>query len=307
MSDTGGRSLEELEAEIEEQRSLLEASTFTISSQAELIDQLQRRIAALEKRLGKNSSNSSLPPSSDRFEKPAKTKSPNRKARRALDRKPGKQPGAEGKHLAQVENPDFVITHTPGCCDNCRGDLAFAEVVDVEVRQVFDLPDPAPLESTEHRAETRRCTYGTSTKAEFPPVARSYACYGQHLPIERRQFALRDLYGAEVSTGFLDQVFTEGADGLSDFMAAVLDALLDADVVHVDETFDYMKAKKIWFHVACNELYTLLHADVTRGKEGTERTGLFPDFTGIVVHDRLVQYFGYEKSQHAVCGAHSGP
>lgn len=310
MPDTGDRSVEELAR-------LLEEAELTISSQAELIGELERKVAALEKRLGKNSSNSSLPPSSDRFRTPAKTESPNRKARRALGRKPGKQPGTEGKHLAQVQDPDFVVPHPPGCCDNCGGDLADAPVVDVEIRQVFDVPDPAPLQSTEHRAESRRCSCGTTTKAAFPPEARSYACYGKniraaalylmsyhHQPTERTQIALRDLYGVTVSTGFLDQVFTEAAAQLADFMAAVLDALLGADVVHVDETFDFVGTDKIWFHVACNELYTLLHADVTRGKDGTERTGLFPDFQGVAVHDRLVQYFGYGNSRHAVCGAH---
>lgn len=317
MSGAGDRSLEEPAADACELRELLRAAGLTISSQAELIHELRRKIAELEKRLGKNSSNSSLPPSSDRFVKPTKTESPNRKARRALGRKPGKQPGAEGKHLAQVENPDVVITHTPGCCDDCGGDLAGSPVEDTEIRQVFDLPDPAPLASTEHRAESRRCRRGTVTKAQFPPEARSYACYGKnirsaalylmsyhHQPTERTQIALRDLYGVTVSTGFLDQVFTEAAARLGDFMAAVLDALLDADVVHVDETFDFVGTTKIWFHVACSDLYTLLHADVTRGKEGTERTGLFPDFKGVAVHDRLVQYFGYGKSRHAVCGAH---
>ena len=126
----------------------------------------------------------------------------------------------------------------------------------------------------------------------------------QHLPVERCAAALRDLFGAEVSTGFLDQLYTEGAGGLESFMAAVLALLKDSDVVHVDETFDHVNKDKIWFHVACNELYTLLHADVTRGKDGTERTGLFPDFCGIAVHDRYVQYFGYDKATHSVCCAH---
>ncbi|MHB1852947.1 MAG: hypothetical protein ACYCU6_12365, partial [Acidimicrobiales bacterium] len=42
----------------------------------------------------------------------------------------------------------------------------------------------------------------------------------------------------------------------------------------------------------------------TWGKDGTERTGISPDFTGIAVHDRLIQYFGYDKATHALCCAH---
>ena len=59
MSDAGSRSVEDLAR-------LLEEAEFTISSQAELIDELRRKIFEFEKRLGKNSSNSSLPPSVER-------------------------------------------------------------------------------------------------------------------------------------------------------------------------------------------------------------------------------------------------
>lgn len=70
------------------------------------IDSFARKIAALEKRLGKNSENSSLPPSSDLFgRKKDKPENANRAAPRALGRNPGKQPGAEGKHLATSTIP----------------------------------------------------------------------------------------------------------------------------------------------------------------------------------------------------------
>ncbi len=256
----------------------------TIAEEGE-IETLTGRISALEKRLGKNSSNSSLPPSSDRFGKKPKEESPNRAARRAMGRKPGKQPGDEGHHLAQVADPDEVIIHTPQCCKGCGGDLSDAEVENTEVRQVFDLPEPKMV-TTEHRAETKRCQCGSTTKAAFPTEARSYASYGprlrsvglyllarQHIPFERCQEALFDLFGVKVSTGFLDSLFSEGADGLEGFLIEVLEQLKASEVVHVDETTDRLKTDTIWFHVACTELLTLLHADETRGKAGVERLG----------------------------------
>jgi transposase len=307
--DPAGVSIESLSAE----NAALSARNAELISEIQL---LTRKVTELEKRLSKNSSNSSLPPSSDRFGL-AKPENANRAARRAAGRKPGKQPGSEGNHLAQVENPDDVKLHSPPCCADCGESLADAPVEAVEVRQVFDLPEPKPLVTIEHRAETRRCRCGHKTKAPFPPEARGYTTYGpklraialyllayQHLPFERCSDAIRDLFGVEVSTGFLDQLFTEGGDGLEPFLAAVLSHLKNSDVAHVDETFDKVGKNKAYIHVACNELYTLLHADVTRGIAGVERTGLFPDFTGVAVHDRLVQYFRYTKATHAVCGAH---
>jgi transposase len=70
------------------------------------VESFARKIASLEKRVGKNSQNSSLPPSSDLFGRPKRPEIPNRATRRAMGRKPGKQPGAEGTHLAQIDDPD---------------------------------------------------------------------------------------------------------------------------------------------------------------------------------------------------------
>jgi uncharacterized coiled-coil protein SlyX len=76
------------------------------------------RVAELERRLGKDSSNSSQPPSSDGLRKPARGQ--RRGAERAKGRRgPGKQPGAPGAHLAQVAESDEVIRHVP-CCPTLK-------------------------------------------------------------------------------------------------------------------------------------------------------------------------------------------
>ena len=93
---------------------LSERSPHSIRSprqQAALIADLEAEIADLEQRLGRNPRNSSMPPSAEGLSKPP---APNRAERRAAKRRPGKQPGSEGKHLAQVADPDEVVTHLPG-------------------------------------------------------------------------------------------------------------------------------------------------------------------------------------------------
>jgi len=137
---------------------------------------LAARVAELERRLGKDSSNSSKPPSSDGLGKPP-APSPRRRGGGGGGRAPGKQPGAPGAHLAQVDDPDEVVVHRPQRCDGCGGDLTLAPVTGVEARQVFDLPE-VRLWVCEHRAERRRCACGHLTAGEFPAAARAAACYG---------------------------------------------------------------------------------------------------------------------------------
>lgn len=109
-------------------------------------EELGRRISQLEARLGKNSQNSSKPPSSDVFVKP-----PPRSLRRASGRKPGKQPGDPGFRLVQRPDPDEVRVHAPELCRGCGDSLQNAAVVGQESRQVFDLPR-IELTVIEHRA-----------------------------------------------------------------------------------------------------------------------------------------------------------
>jgi hypothetical protein len=124
---------------------------------------LAARVEELERRLGRDSSTSSKPPSSDGLGKPA-TPGPER---RAGGHKPGKQPGAPGAHLARVGDPDEVVVHRPVTCQGCGADLTLAPVCGVEARQVFDLPR-VRLVVIEHQAEQRQCGCGRVTAASFP-------------------------------------------------------------------------------------------------------------------------------------------
>ena len=166
----------DLEATLAVQAQVIAELRAVNAAQAQAIAALEGRVAELERRLGKDSFNSSKPPSSDGLRKPTRTR--RRGGERAEGRRaPGKQPGAPGAHLAQAPQPDQVVRHVPDRCRGCGADLADAVVEGVEARQVFDLP-PLRLQVCEHRAERRRCACGTTTQAGFPAEARAAACYG---------------------------------------------------------------------------------------------------------------------------------
>ncbi|MFD7442347.1 DUF6444 domain-containing protein, partial [Streptomyces sp. NPDC059909] len=137
------------------------------------IAELRAENAELRRRLGMNSRNSSKPPSSDGLAKPKSLRKPS-------GRGPGKPKGAAGGALLQVAEPDETAVHVPAACSSCAADLSGAEVVSVEKRQVFDLPE-IRLRVVEHRLERRRCGCGQVTAASPPAPVASPAQYGPRL------------------------------------------------------------------------------------------------------------------------------
>jgi len=276
---------------------------------------LEARVAELERRLGKNSSNSSKPPSSDGLGRPAWAE--RRVAERAAGRrKPGKQPGAPGAHLAQVAKPDGVVEHVPQRCGGCGQDLGGAVVVGVEARQVFDLP-VLRLGVVEHRAQRYRCACGRVTAAAFPAEARAAACYGsgvralvcyllvhQHLPIDRAAQLLSEVCGASVATGTLAGVVAEAAGRLEGFVEVVREQLAAGPTAHFDETGARVGGRLAWAHSASTGLLSLFTVHAKRGKVAMDAAGVLPCFRGVAVHDGWSPYWRYQHITHALCGAH---
>lgn len=290
----------------------LAASEFVIEQQATEIAELRSRLADLEQRLGKNPRNSSMPPSAEGLSKPP---APNRAERRAAKRRPGKQPGTEGKHLAQVADPDAVLTHTPVVCTDCGADLSDAEVIGVERRQVFELPEVKAF-VTEHRMERRRCVCGCETKAPPPREATAPACYGpgvralavylavhQHLPYDRMAQLFADVMGIEVSVGALAQMVAEAGGALGYFSALVRDLLQEVPAVHFDETGARVSGRLHWVHVASSALLTLIDCHRRRGTLAMDDIGVIAKMHGIAVHDGWRSYRTYDVV-HALCNAH---
>lgn len=276
-----------------------------------VIAALAGRVAELEARLGRNSRNSSKPPSSDGLAKPAP-----KSLRKASGRKPGKQQGGLGFRLQPRAVPDEVRTHVPTGCRDCGADLAEAPVVGIETRQVFDLP-VIELVAIEHRAQRRACECGVVTRAAFPAEATAPTCYGpgvaalatyllgrQHLPVERAAECLEEAFGAAVSTGWLSSLLPAAAARLDGFLAITREQLAGAQVAHFDETGGRVAGSLHWIHVACTDRWTLFHRDRKRGKTAMDAAGILPDFHGVAVHDGLVAYRQYEQATHGLCNAH---
>jgi hypothetical protein len=177
-----------------------------------VIAALLAEIEQLKRRVGMDSSNSSMPPGSD---------GPAARARRA--RKPGKrsprprggQPGHEGHALACRSDPDQVTVVTPGQCAGCGHDLGGLEGKVAERVQVSDTP-PVRLQVTEYRMIEVACpACGMVTRAATPAGLAAPCCYGPdvraatallacngHMSIERAADLMGVLLDAPVPAGF---------------------------------------------------------------------------------------------------------
>ena len=138
-----------------------------LAKQGELLQELQAR-------LGKNSRNSSKPPSSDGYGKAKRTES----LRKSGDKPTGGQPGDEGQTLMAVAHPDRIETHEVPRCLHCQAFLDEIESVGYEERQVFDIP-AIRIEVTAHRAEIKVCpSCGHATQGTFPESVSQAVQYG---------------------------------------------------------------------------------------------------------------------------------
>src|SRR5215218_1713445 len=273
-------------------------------------ERLTARVAELERRLGRNSSNSSMPPSSDTFGGPQK------KPQVKSGRKRGRQPGAGGSGLSMVACPDVTEDHVPAACTGCGSALGESDSIGFERRQVRDIP-LTTVQVTEYRAHRCRCACGTVTAEPMPQeIAGSPSSYGpnlralavyllvfQHIPVERTAILIRDVTGAEVSTGWVASLLPEAADLVEDSLNLIRALLVLGHVLHADETTTRIGTTRRWLHVACTGFLTLLHL-APRSRAGADAGGVLPHYRGVLVHDSLSLYAGYGSCTHQLCGAH---
>ena len=104
--------LREENAALREENARLRALVADLLPLKRQVEDLSAHVKQLEGRLVKDSHNSHLPPSSDRFTRQPKTKS----LRKPSDKKPGAQPGHQGSTLYQVSAPDQIIVHAVEEC-----------------------------------------------------------------------------------------------------------------------------------------------------------------------------------------------
>jgi transposase len=276
------------------------------------LDELNARVKKLEDQASKQSRNSSKPPSSDGLAKP-KTRS----LRRSDGRPVGGQPGHSGHTLKLVDNPEQLEIHEVSACPHCSADLGEVAAAAYVRRQVFDIP-PVQIKVTEHRAEIKQCPgCGSSVQAAFPVAVTQPVQYGPRLkaqasylnnyhfiPIARTCQIFEDFYGHAPALALVAEANQAVATGSAPALAEIQAQLLQAKVVHFDETGLRVAGQLHWLHSASTDLLTYYGLHLKRGQVAMRTLGILPNFTGWAVHDHWASYLTFDECDHAFCNVH---
>lgn len=302
-------TLEMVQQLLEQNASLLRQNEMLTATIAELNQTIQE----LKEQLNMNSKNSSKPPSSDGFKKPAP-----KSLRKPSGRKVGGQEGHQGTHLAVMTAPDEIVRHMPSSCEGCpHYQMCKGTACIAEKRHVIDAV--VTVNVTEHQAlELPVCMlYGDTRRGAFPSDVKAAVQYGENLQalavalntvgavsVKRTHEILSGVFNIPIATGTISSMVKRCADSLSEAAGKIKDKMIGSALGHFDETGTRVDTKIWWVHDASNCEYTYLDISPKRGTAGMEQCGVLPDFKGIAMHDCWASYWNYQDIQHAVCCAH---
>jgi len=310
--------LETLVAGLRKENALLREQNALVAEENAL---LRERMEELERRLNRDSRNSSQPPSED----PPKSRAERRREARAklkelskAKRKPGGQPGHEGKHrqMAGPEEVDRRTGHLPESC-SCghRFDGSEERVGDPLIHQQWELPPIRPLifQYDLHRLRCPCC--GKPRLADLPAGA-SWSAFASRLEahiatlagvfrLSRRQVrqVVAEVFGCPISLGAIDATIMRMSAILKDPWEALRDYIQKAQLVHADETSWRLQGAQQYLWLAASALAACFRIDPNRSQAAAKEL-LGEQFGGFVVSDRYVGYHFLDVLQQQLCWAH---
>ena len=282
------------------------------------LGELEIVVRELTARIGKDSSNSSKPPSSDG--PAAKARKRRYKKRKPSGRKAGGQKGHKGvtRELKPVEEADEVVHHIPKDCDTCGHGLLGAQPDAKPLpHQQYELP-PVKLKLIHHWIHRLTCPHcGTTNQAQLPPLAKTGQ--GPNLTawcalligkyrLSRGQVSawLSDLTGVKMSKSTVHSCGERMGEALEKPMAELEGGLVNEPRVNLDETGWREGGAKRWLWVAVTPLLVVFFVHARRGK-ALLKERWFPDgYGGLVGSDRWSAYHYFDINQRQLCWAHLG-
>jgi transposase len=275
--------------------------------QAEQIARLTARVAALEAQLGKDSTNSSKPPSTTHpHAKPPRVRSKSR-------RSPGGQPG-HAKHerdLVPTEQCQAMVPCLPTACRRCGRPLTGTDPEPLR-HQVWELPEIEPL-ITEYQQHRLVCSCGCSTCGPLPsgvPTGQAgprliafagllMACFRQS---KRRaaQFLSMILH-QPASPGWMVALQNRVAQAVQPAYDELAQQLPSQPVLLIDESPTKQGRLKAWVWTFVAATYTFFACRTSRAAEVPLQL-LGQCYAGVINCDRARMYWAFGRLQW--CWAH---
>jgi transposase len=230
-----------------------------VAAQAQEIARLQAHIAAQDAELsqrrsrsgsGKNSRNSSIPPSQSLPE--------NRKPAATPPKKKGPRRGHRGQSRQRAQ-PSLTVTCHPTACSACGADL---RGVPGHVRNRSQQVELPPLSPTIVEVLCFRCfcpACGQANTAPYPEgwdpdqtfgprlqMAIAYLHHHHHVGCERLRGLFADLWGLSISRGAVTNVLARVQQALQPQYEAIAQQVRDSTVVGSDETRQRVCGQNRW-------------------------------------------------------------
>jgi transposase len=281
-----------------------------LTAEVERLKKLEIEVAELRERLGRNSQNSSKPPSSD----PPFVSRPNQREKGKANR--GGQPGHKGKRrqLLPVDEVDQVIDLRPVDCSQC-GQLLLGEDAAPVRRQISELP-PVRAVVTEYRSHRLKCSAcGKVTRADWPAelpagdfgprLAAVVGYLSGRLNLSHRDVveALGALYGVELGLGSVTALQKQVSEALAGVVETARQFVKQQPVHYVDETSWQEQARMQWMWVNSTPEVTCFRILPGRGRNQAMEVIGRPT-KGIVTTDRLNAYHWLGTKRRQICWAH---
>lgn len=277
-----------------------------------IIEELKEKLAIATGKSRTNSKTSSQPPALDLIQKSEKAKV---SAEEEPKKKPGGQPGHQGKTRKGFGSIDRYEISNPEICNWC-GSRELSEVISLQTQQVACLV-AKPIEVVKYQTQSCKCLEcggvvrgslpegivgGQDLNINLQALLVWLGNYG-HLSYQKQQELIWELGEIEIGTGTLQKTNQRVAEALEPTINDLWEWATHRPNVHVDETPWCVMGVKEWLWTASGEGFCLFHAADTRGRVELE-TMLGTEFAGVLSSDDFSVYNGCQVQAQQKCLAH---
>jgi transposase len=306
------RRIAELEAEVAAKDARIAEQDARIAELNAKVEALMRQVAELTERLGRNSGNSNVPPSSD----PPGARD-QRRSKPSKGKRRGGQPGHRGSRraLLPAERVDDFVDFFPSQCEHCCETLPKTPDPHAERYQVTELPAPEPhtTEYRRHGVDCPRC--GERTVAPYDASKIPSSPFGPrlmsaaalltgvyHLSRRKTVELLADLVGVRISLGAVSAVEARVSEAVAPAVQEACEHVVNAPVKHTDGT-SWLQAGvmlSLWtIATTCATVFKI----VANGRADTLKP-LYGQLRGILVSDRATALNFWAMERRQICWAH---